>query len=240
MSIAEKFEIIADAVYEKGKKDVYDAFWDGFQNNGNRTSYKYAFAGAGWTAETLKPKYEIIFPTESSATYPRNCAGMFAYLNISKNMTNGEDTMFDMSELLSKIDFSNCKSAQNLFQNARVQNITCDFSNCLKLDRTFDGSDGGQFENITIKVTEKCTSYSAAFNYCKAAEIHFTNDSIIAATISFAQDQSLSETSIASIIQALETTSTTKTLTLHADALAKVTDEQKATIATKGWTLSQA
>ena len=59
MSIAEKFEVIADEVYEKGKKDEYDKFWDSFQNYGNRTSYQSGFAGKGWNDKTFKPKYDI-------------------------------------------------------------------------------------------------------------------------------------------------------------------------------------
>lgn len=60
MSIAEKFEVIADEVYEKGKKDEYDKFWDSFQNKGKRTNYQDGFAGKGWNDTTFKPKYDII------------------------------------------------------------------------------------------------------------------------------------------------------------------------------------
>lgn len=53
-------------VFEAGKKSEYDAFWDAFQNYGNRNKYEFAFTGAGegssggWTDETFKPKYDII------------------------------------------------------------------------------------------------------------------------------------------------------------------------------------
>lgn len=60
MSIAENFEVIADAVYEKGKKDEYDKFWDAYQNNGNRTDYSAVFQGnKGWTKDNFYPKYDI-------------------------------------------------------------------------------------------------------------------------------------------------------------------------------------
>lgn len=60
MSIAEKFEVIADEVYEKGKKDEYDKFWDANQDYGNRTFYASAFAGnQGWTKDNFYPKYDI-------------------------------------------------------------------------------------------------------------------------------------------------------------------------------------
>lgn len=60
MSIAEKFEVIADAVYEKGKKDEYDKFWDNYQNYGKRTDYGYAtFSGYGFNFDNFYPKYDI-------------------------------------------------------------------------------------------------------------------------------------------------------------------------------------
>ena len=68
MSIAEKFEIIADAVYDKGKQDEYDRFWDTYQNFGNKRIYTYAFGGEGWTDELLKPKYPIVTTTGNNKT----------------------------------------------------------------------------------------------------------------------------------------------------------------------------
>ena len=60
MSIAEKFEVIADEVYEKGKKDEWDKFWDAFQDYGNRTKYpSHGFYGAGFNANNFYPKYDI-------------------------------------------------------------------------------------------------------------------------------------------------------------------------------------
>lgn len=63
MSIGEKFELIADKVYDvgvtDGQKSEYDRFWDDYQDYGNRTDYIGAFMGVGWNAETFKPKYDI-------------------------------------------------------------------------------------------------------------------------------------------------------------------------------------
>lgn len=66
MSIAEKFEVLADAVYEKGKQAQHNEFWDTYQKNPNqldpppKTNYKYMFGGEGWNSETFKPKYDMI------------------------------------------------------------------------------------------------------------------------------------------------------------------------------------
>ena len=62
------FEDKIDAVYESGKDAQYDEFWDAFQQNGDRTNYRYAFAGYGWTADNFKPKYDIVI-TDADNVY---------------------------------------------------------------------------------------------------------------------------------------------------------------------------
>ena len=42
-----------------GMQAAYDNFWDNIQQNGNRTNYKYMFAGEAWDDTTFKPKYNI-------------------------------------------------------------------------------------------------------------------------------------------------------------------------------------
>ncbi len=63
MSIAEKLTTIAEneqKVYDAGKKDEYDAFWDIVQEKGKRKNYQTSFAGYTWNDENFKPKYNII------------------------------------------------------------------------------------------------------------------------------------------------------------------------------------
>ena len=49
-----------DEGFEAGKKAEYDAFWDAYQQKGNRSNYSYAFSGSGWTTNNFKPKYDVI------------------------------------------------------------------------------------------------------------------------------------------------------------------------------------
>ncbi len=93
---------------------------------------------------------------------------------------------------------------------------------------------------ITIRkliVSEMC-EYDRTFNNCKALE-NITFEGKIAGNISFSNSAKLSATSIQNIIDHLAdlTGGTAQTLTLHADVGAKLTDEQKATITAKNWTL---
>ena len=59
----------ADGI-EQGKQAEYDAFWDAFQKNGERSFYYYAFAGdyTDFNDETYNPKYDILANTEGTAT----------------------------------------------------------------------------------------------------------------------------------------------------------------------------
>lgn len=60
-------------VYDAGKQAEYDAFWDAFQDYGNRTDYYRAFYGAYWTEKCFKLKYPIV---------ASNIIGAFAYNSI--------------------------------------------------------------------------------------------------------------------------------------------------------------
>lgn len=83
------------------------------------------------------------------------------------------------------------------------------------------------------------TSFNSTFWSCfSLKEIRFVENSI-KASIGFPQSNLLSDLSIQSIIDGLAdlTGGTAKTLTLHATVGAKLTDEQKATVTAKNWTL---
>lgn len=222
-----------DNVYEAGKKAEYDRFWDTYQDFGNRTAYQYAFAGNSWVNLIHELKYPIKFPTEASET-TRNCSGMFKYFN-----RGNKDTLYDFSEICKKIDFSNCRTATELFSNARVDNVTVDFSGATRLTDTFNGADGGSgIKSITITVTEKCTYYYDMFNYQSAlTNLIFTEGSVIAAAIGFPQSKLLSSESVQSIIDALQdrTGQTALKVTFHADVIANLTEEQTAAILAKNW-----
>jgi hypothetical protein len=82
MSIAENFEIIADAVYDKGKQDEWSDFWNIKQQFGTLRDYVYAFAGGGWTDKNFKPKYTIVTAKSTNKTN-----FLFAYSLVTKIMT---------------------------------------------------------------------------------------------------------------------------------------------------------
>lgn len=83
-----------DEGFEDGKAAEYDAFWDAFQNNGNRTNYYMAFPY--WEDACYNPKYPIV--TASSGTVA--------------NM------MFDSAKITdTRVDiFVNCSTAASMFR----------------------------------------------------------------------------------------------------------------------------
>lgn len=68
---------------DTGGKSYYDEFWDVYQDNGKLRNYTAAFAGFGWaTAETFKPKYDIIPVTPTQMFARGSFSGdLVAYLN---------------------------------------------------------------------------------------------------------------------------------------------------------------
>lgn len=199
-------------------------FWDAFTGDKTMTNYTNAFQnqkGANkWNTQTFRPPYQLV---------PMVCNNMFENFNRAR--------FGDAATITPEVvDFSNCTEAKSTFRNAVVSPLVVDFSNVTVMSYSFATEDGGQMKNTIIKVTEKLTSVSNAFLH-NIYGATFTDDSVIACSVSFAQSSALSEASLQSIINALATVTSAKTITLH--SAVKVSDEQKAVIKSKGWTLVQ-
>ena len=112
-----------------GGKSYYDAFWDAYQQNGNRTSYYSLFAWGGWNGKTFKPKYNM---------QPIDAGQMFYQFNRNED---GNDTV-NLVELLNNagvsVDFSRATSLNYCFQNAKVRQIgVVDLSSCKNVNTVF-------------------------------------------------------------------------------------------------------
>lgn len=183
------YDTVFAAGREQGEQDAYDAFWDVYQQNGERTHYSYAFAGRGWDDAVFKPKYPL-------------------------TITEAADSMFSNNAYLSYIDydldFSNCPSNTYLFSSAislkRIKSIK--FNNAGKNNYIFASCKA--LQDITVNGT-------IAFDISLSAALELTLDSLT------------------SIINAYETGA--YTLTLHATAKARLTDELTQIAADKGLTI---
>lgn len=162
MSIADKLTTIAEneqKVYDKGvtdgKQSEYDAFWDNFQNYGNKPyTCMYMFAGGGWNSENFKPKYDIVIGGTS-------CTGMFQYFNTSKNNENPIDMIQVFKE--QNIKFDGVFGWQDVFNNANISTLpTVSMSN---LNKSFYCC--SRLETIEkLILTKKPSSTSSAFSLC--------------------------------------------------------------------------
>lgn len=227
MSIADKLTTIAQnqqRVYDAGKQAEYDRFWDAYQANGSRVDYTHAFAGAGWTEETFRPKYNM---GNISSAYM-----MFRYSPMK----------IDLAECLERLgitlNFAYCTNFQYTFFGCAVTRAgVVDTSGAtVGLTQTFSGS--GNLKTIDKIISLDKTIYDGTFNNLPALE-NIAFEGVIARNISIPNSPKLTKDSVQSIIDHLKdlTGGAAQTLTFHATVGGQLTEVQKATITAKNWTL---
>lgn len=206
--------------YESGKQAEYDAFWDAYQQNGNRTNYNMAFGGVGWTDETFKPKYPIA-PVGNAATENTFYAS---------EITNIPDGLLDFSQV------TYCYMTFRLSKLITAPPL--DLSNCANGTSWLFGQCANLKEIKTVTVSEQVTYSNFVFSCAALEKITFAGT--IGQALNFQWSPLLTNESVQSIIDHLKdlTGATAQTLTFHATVGANLTDEQKAAISAKNWTLA--
>lgn len=204
---------------ERGRKAEYNDFWAAYQENGNRTSYTYAFAKEGWNNGTFKPKYPII--AVGDASYMFDGCGLvdfdFVANEIEMDLSSATSLTYIFRECkgikrLGVIDCNGCKNLNRLFYSCKVVTIDKFIVN----------------ENIT---------YSNTFDYASALE-NITIEGVIGQNgfnVSFCP---LTHDSLMSIINALKNGVSGLTCTLGTTNLAKLSDAEKKVATDKGWALN--
>ena len=206
--------------YETGKKSEYDAFWDTYQDNGNRTNYANAFGGVGWTDTLFKPKYNM----QITDSYM-----MFRNTKVT-----------DLSNLSVLLDFSKSINMQYMFQWATTKHIgVIDMSN---MGGQTHGMLGYTYYLHTIDkiiVTERVIFSSDALMQARLLA-NITFEGVIGNSIDF-QWSPLTKESITNIIEHLSPTVAGQTVTFKRSAkeAAFTDDEWAELISTKpNWTFS--
>lgn len=219
-------------VYEAGKKDEYDRFWDAYQKNGTRRSYANAFNGNGFDFSNFYPKYDIV-PTSANQLF-------YAWQTAGEGQTE-TSLKKRLEECGVRLDISQVTSGAQMFQ----------YGYCLTELPTIDVSSwtsGNQvFEEcralVTIEkliVTETVTM-TRWFHSCSALENILFEGTIGTNGLNLSYSKKLTHDSLMSVINALKDysgTSTTRTVTLGDENLAKLTDAEKKIATNKGWTLA--
>lgn len=222
-----------DDGYLHGEHETYSAFWNGFQENGKRSNYQYAFCSRGWTDDTFKPKYDIV-------------------LGLGYSGTNAfwECYVTDIAAALErqgvKLDTTLCGYWNYMFQNAKTKRLPAldcshamDYNAGNGLYYTFRNSQVETIDNMIVPVNLK---YNNTFMECaKLQNIIFEGE--IGEDINFKWSTLLTKDSITNIVNTLSTGVSGKTLTLSKTAVnnAFTTDEWNTFIATKpNWTITLA
>lgn len=200
MSIAEKFEVIADEVYEKGK----DYIWEVVQRGGKRKNYGY-FAYM-WDIDYIRPKYKVV-PTDVASGNQTFCQCKFKkaeakYFDFSQKpygtaSTNGWYYTFSTC--------TNLEEIEDIGMQAMINYLYC-FAWCDKL------------HTIAILRSNADTSWGNAFTSCSALK-NVTFEGVIAKSINLKDSAKLSGASIVSVFEALSTTASGQTITLSQTAV---------------------
>lgn len=195
-----------DDAYEAGKKSEYDAFWDNYQQNGNRTDYYAGFAGVGWTDKTVNPKHIV---------KPKDAQMMFYKSRITF------DPMSDP-----RFDFSECDIFSQAFSYSDITKLSA-------IDVTKTKQNGARFifhyaqklvtvEKLTVGATPVNNNYfQSAFDGAIELQYIFF-DGEICYDINMSACKKLAKVSIDSAMDHLSATTTAKrTLTLSKAAVNK-------------------
>lgn len=213
MSIAEKFEVIADEVYEKGKKDEYDKFWDEYQNYGNATYYNYAFFSGRFNFENFYPKYDI---------RPVGGSGQNMFYNwkvaVGKFVGSLKQRLEECGVVL---DTSQCTLMASCFTYGGFTEIpTIDLSNLTTASAAIFAYNYGYLKTIEKIIMSENTVISANWFAEDTALENLTIEGTIGQNNFNVKDcKKLSGASIVSIIEALSTTTSGLSVTLSQTAV---------------------
>lgn len=190
-----------------GKQQANDAFWNTYQENGNRVNYDFAFGGLGWTDDTFKPKYDM---------KPTAATRMFGYTGIAdlKGILEEADVVLDLSQVTSMTYFIEGAVSKitrlpelNLTSMANLNYFIYHAYALKSIDKIILKSDGSQ------------TFANTSFGYLIGLEeIRF--EGVIGKTINF-QWSPLSRASIENILSCLSRTASGQTLSLKKTAVNK-------------------
>lgn len=229
MSTAEKLITIAEnvpKVYEAGKKAEYDAFWDdllyGKHNLVDLGNCNRMFAGLGWNDKSFDPPEITIKPLRADEMF--------------------RDTAFtiDMRTIKTKFDFSGCISMSHVFYNSNMSAVgVVDARKVSNIPNCFAYS---KLETIEKLIVHDALLYSTPFAGVSKLK-NITIEGNIGNSIDF-KDCPLVHESIVSIVNALSSTVTGKTLTLSKTAVISAfgsvdsTEWQTLVTSKPNWTIS--
>lgn len=193
-----------DEGYTTGKQDEHAAFWDAYQDNGNRTNYARAFSQTGWNDTTFKPKHSI---------KPINGSNMFA----NSQITNIKRALVDNGVTL---DTSQATNLENLFEGATTEEMPAvSFESAISVKYAFYGAKNCVTIDKLILKADGTNTFQTPFANCTALE-NIVIDGVIGQNgFYIGYSKKLSRDSITSIINALSNTTSGLAVTLSKAAV---------------------
>lgn len=196
--------------FEAGEQSG-DTFWSSYLQNGERTNYQYAFAGAGWNENTFRPTCNI---------FPTNAAYMF--LNCGYKA--------DLAQVLSdcgvELNFSRCGSYNGLFSGSAFTRLPTivDTNSSHAFDLVKSCSNLVTVDEIRLMKPSisapAANHYRTAFDGCEALKnIKFSGEYKITVNIGFKDSTLLTAESIVSIVEHLNETTSGMTVTFNQTAI---------------------
>jgi hypothetical protein len=235
---AQDFVEKIDEVYEQGKKSQYDEFWDGLQCSGDRRDYIGTFSGRGWNEENFKPKYDIK-PIRANSMFANDCEWGSSDYNGIKDLPAcleraGVELDFSRCTNFSGVWVFSCIEHIGIVDTRAANNLNQTFYYAMRLhtiDEIILKDDGSQtFPNATFY---KCDNFeNVKFTGCIGQNVSFSDSPLLT------YESLMGEKGIINVLKDYSGTTTTKTLTLHADAKARLSESDIAIATQKGWTIS--
>ena len=186
----------------EGKQAEYDAFWDAYQSNGERTSYENAFAGSGWNDITFNPKYNMS-PTSLYMTF---------------RFSQVRDLMGICERNKVSLDFTKVTVLQYSFYYSTITRFpTIDASNAGTLIQSFAGC--RQLVSVDKLILSEANKFSGTFDVLTSLVSMPIEGVIGQSGFDIHWSTKLNKASIVSIINALSTTTTGLTVTLSKTAV---------------------
>ena len=224
-----------DQGFADGKQAEYDAFWDAYQLNGQRTVCDCMFSGSGWNTSLLKPKYSMS-PTSAYYLFYR-----FDQRGSAHPSELDMDDAFKNRGL--ELDFSGCTDFTSMLFQANVRKFgTLDMSACNTATKAASVLNSEFLREVRCFIPPKCTMAASCF------QVNLETI-IVGGEVEYSMNLSrcgkLTNESITSVVNALSTEVSGQTLTLVKTAVNNAFDggstgsEWLNLIATKSnWTIS--
>lgn len=209
--------------YEEGKQAEYSEFWDNYQQNGERTDYRYGFAY--WKNGCFSPKYDI---------KPSGDARWMFYHCEEENIK----ARFEENNVV--LDTSNITNFLQMFENIKSTHLpTIDLTKATSTTYMFNNAKVQVIDKLIFSENTHIDTGNATFAVCNDLTT-LTIEGTIATSIKFNYSRLLDSESVQSIIDHLKdlTGGTAQTLTVHQDVRNKLTTEQLNQIASKNWLIS--